>query len=87
MASHKWLKGTTKLILLYILNLVSLRCTRIDGASDNPPKWIPSPIIKPIMEFVKTLFCQEPSGPVIEIPANKKQETLLNRCLDAGALQ
>lgn len=63
------------------LKWVSFSCTGIDGASYNPPKWIPSPIIKPVMEFVKTLFCQEASGPVIEIPVIKQTENSVNQVL------
>lgn len=42
--------------------------TRINGATNDPPQRIPSPVIKPVVKLIKSFFCQEAGGTVVEVP-------------------
>lgn len=42
--------------------------TWINGTTNDPPQWIPCPVIKPIMKLIKPFFCQEAGGTVVEVP-------------------
>lgn len=45
--------------------------TWIDGSTNDPPQRIPGPVIKPVVEFIKSFFCQEAGGTVVEVTENK----------------
>lgn len=63
--------------------------TWINGATNNSPQRIPSPVIKPVMKLVKSFFCQETSCTVVEISGNKtvKYFSRCHLCINDGHKQ
>lgn len=47
--------------------------TWINCSSNDSSQRIPGPVIKPIMEFIKSLFSQEPGSPIIKVPTARKK--------------
>lgn len=45
----------------------SVTPTWINGATDDPPERIPCPVIKPVVKFIKSFFCQEAGRTVVEV--------------------
>lgn len=52
--------------LLEIMTKI-IRHTRVNGSSDDPAKWIPCSVIKPIMKGIKSFFGQESRRPVVKV--------------------
>lgn len=42
--------------------------TWINGATNNSPERIPCSIIKPVVKLIKSFFCKEAGGTVVEVP-------------------
>ena len=66
-----WHFSSCILTLIYLhssLLILPLTPTWINGATNDPPKRIPCPVIKPVVELVKSFFCQEAGRTVVEVP-------------------
>lgn len=54
--------------LVQLSKYFSLTPTWINGATNDPPERIPCPVIKPVVELIKSFFCQEAGRTVVEVP-------------------
>lgn len=55
----------------FFLNPVPL--TWINCSSNDSSQRVPGPVIKPVMEFIKSLFSQEPGSPIIKVSMARKK--------------
>ena len=51
--------------------------TWVNCSSNNSSQRVPGPVIKPVMEFIKSLLSQEPGSPIIKVPIARKKKLLL----------
>lgn len=65
-----WYQSNIHLFLLPCYLLFSQAPTWINGATNDSPKWIPCSVIKPVVELIKTFFCQEAGCAVVKVPGN-----------------
>lgn len=50
--------------------------TWVNGTSDDSAQWIPSPVIKPVVELVESFLCEETGGAVVEVSEGDKKGVL-----------
>ena len=50
--------------------------TWINGPSDDTAQWVPGTVVKPVVEVVETLLCQETGGAVVEVGIELVDHTL-----------
>ena len=50
--------------------------TWVNCSSNDSSQRVPGPVIKPVMEFIKSLLSQEPGGTIIKVPAARQWRTV-----------
>lgn len=63
------------IIIFFKHTHTSVSLTWINCSSNDSAQRVPGPVIKPVMEFIKSLLCQEPGSPIIEVPIEKKKRS------------